>query len=104
MISSSFINVLDSMFLVLLILIHFKGLWVNGGANWGRSVSVCLAALVGREVGFFFSRAVVVKHTHAGAVLCCPLVVFWLTATLGPAFRATLLRGNYLQRGHRLQI
>ena len=60
--------------------------------------------------GVCFIRAIV-KHTHAHThthtrwpVLCCPLVVFWLTATLGPAFRATLLRGNYPRRGHRLQI
>lgn len=50
-------------FWVLLILIHFKGLWINGGANCGRSVSVCLAVLVGRGVGCF-SRTVVVKHTR----------------------------------------
>lgn len=34
-------------FWVLLILIRFKGLWVDDGASWGQSVSVCLAALVG---------------------------------------------------------
>lgn len=41
-------------FWVLLILIHFKGLWVNGGANRDRSVSVSGSAGGTGTVCFFF--------------------------------------------------
>lgn len=48
--------------------------------------------------------ALVVKHTHTPAGLCCPLLVICFTATLGLVFRATLLQGNYLQLAHQQQI